>query len=447
MNLPRSPFYEKELDIKISCSYGPGRYDSKYELEGIDYPPAYVRWTEKRNMSAFLDLISQGKINTLLLTTHRFDIKDAIRAYDIISGKTEDKYLGIILNYNTEIVEIKRKIILKDKHSQQSRVKIGFIGAGNFAQSVILPALKKTDAELIAVTSDNPSELVAIGNRLGFNYVSTDSNAVISDDNINAVVCTTPHEFHWKFVVGAIKAGKPIFVEKPLCVDNEQLIEIEKVMEGYNGRVMVGFNRRFSKSFKIMNEYLYERIEPLVMLYRVSAGRLSKDHWIYDERNKGRIIGEVCHFIDCMIYLANEMPQFISAISISGDNANIANDDNVIINIKFSKGSIGSILYTSQGAKSVDKEYFEAFSGAKSVKMHNFQKLELFDNERKKIINTDGDKGHNKEIELFISAVQKGEPMPINFDEIRAVTLTTFAIYNSLTKLTTINMEKFMSTI
>ncbi len=432
MNLPRSPFYEKELDIRISCSYGPGRYDAKYELEGIDYPPAYVRWTENRNMSAFLELLSQGKVNTADLTTHRFDIKDAIKAYNLIAGKNNEKYLGIILNYSTSTSEIDRKIVLKEFHARQELVKIGLIGAGNFAQSVILPSLKNAKTELIGVSSTNPAELAAIGNRWGFSYVTTDSMNIIKDSNVNAIFCTTPHEYHSTFVIEAVKANKPIFVEKPLCVNEKQLQEIEDTVAKYSGRIMVGFNRRFSQSFKIIKEHFSKCPDPKVMHYRISAGRLSKEHWIYNDANKGRIIGEVCHFIDTMVFLTDAQPVMISAFSISGNNIELVNEDNVIINIKFSDGSVGSILYTSQGAKSVDKEYFESFSGMRTSKMYNFQRIELYDGKAQKIIKLNGEKGHNNEVFDFIKAVKEGTPMPIPFEQIKAVTLSTFAIHRSL---------------
>lgn len=432
MNLPRSPFYEKELDIRISCSYGPGRYDSQYELAGIDYPPAYVRWTENRNMLAFLELLSQGKINTSILTTHRFDIKDAVRAYDLISGKTNEKYLGIILDYDKNIPEVERKIVIKELTAPKEQVKIGLIGAGSFAQSVILPALVNTQSVLVGVSSENPAELVAIGNRWNFSYVTSDSMDLINDSEINTIICTAPHEFHSFYVIEALKVGKPIFVEKPLCVSEKQLQEIEDALAQYGGQVMVGFNRRFSNSFEIIKEHFSKCSEPFVMHYRVSAGRLSKEHWIYNEANKGRIIGEVCHFIDTMVFLTDSEPQLISAFAISGKNIELVNEDNVVINIKFNNGSIGSVLYTSQGAKSVDKEYFEAFRGTKSAKMHNFQRIELFDGNSQKTIKSTGEKGHSNELNIFIQAVRDGKTMPIPFEQIKAVTKATFAIHKSL---------------
>ncbi len=425
MNIQRNPFYEKELDITISCSYGPGRYDPLYEEKGIDYPVGYVRWTENRNMQAFLDLISGGKIFPSKLTTHRYKLEDAADAYKLITAKEKQFFLGILLDYPKKNVELKRTFEL---HSPKalSKINIGFIGAGSFAQSYLLPHLNMKDVSLSAVSNANPSNSLTVAKNFGFHSYSSDGTEVINRQDVNCVFIATRHDTHYKFVMDAIKAGKPVFVEKPLAINLEQLDDIKFTLEKHNGRVMVGFNRRFSKPFLAMKEFFSQRTQPLAITYRVNAGFIPNTVWVCQPEQGGRIIGEVCHFIDCMVYLTNAIPVKVYAQSVSSNNTKALNQDNVSIQIKFSDGSIGTVHYFSNGDSSYPKEYCECFAEQSIAIMNNFTSLELTRGGKTKKMNFDGKKGHKEEVEATINAIKQGKEMPIPFSDIYSITKATF---------------------
>ncbi|OGU95633.1 MAG: hypothetical protein A2220_06530, partial [Ignavibacteria bacterium RIFOXYA2_FULL_35_10] len=398
MTIPRSPFYEKEPDIKISCSYGPGRYDSNYELLGHDYPPAYVRWTENRNMLSVLDLISQKKLDVNSLTTHIVPIDNATDAYEIITGKVKEKYLGILIKYKDETVDLKRIIKLPVKIYPQADINIGFIGAGSHAQFYILPNLKANDISLVGVSTFSPVESQSVGKKFGFHYSSTDSIELINNPAVNTVFCASWHNTHAQYVLESVKAGKPIYVEKPLAINKEELNEIDEAVRNHNGRVMAGFNRRFSESFREISKFFAYRKNPMFVSYRVNAGFIPKTHWIQNPEHGGRIIGEVCHFIDCMVYLTNSRPVHVFAESLSFSSYEAIDRDNVVITIKFSEGSTGVINYLSNGDTSVDKEYCEVFCENSIAVMNNFVSVELVRGGKSNWKRFDGKKGHKEEV-------------------------------------------------
>lgn len=433
MNLPRSPFYEKELDFRISCSYGPGRYDASYEKRGIDYPQAYVRWTENRNMQAFLDLVAAGKVKISELTTHKYNIEYAAKAYDLITGKSGEPYLGIVLNYPEREGAFKRSLPTGFKGPSEKELKIAFIGAGSFAKSFLLPPLQKLDVGMDAVTTETPSNAHTIAKQFGFRHCSVESGKIIESKDNNTVFIATRHDTHAGFVLQAIEAGKPVFAEKPLAVNFEQLDSIADAVEKFKGRVMVGFNRRFSKSFRLIKDFYKNRTQPMAISYRVNAGRLPKDHWIFTSENGGRIIGEACHFIDCMVFLTGALPQTVYATPLKQDNADTFNRDNVMITINFSDGSIGTLQYLANGDKSVPKEYCEVFCEQSTAIMNDFRSVELFRAGRKKLYSLNGAKGHEEEVKAFIEAIRDGSDMPISFEEIYNVTAATFAAGTSIT--------------
>lgn len=432
MDVHRNQIYSKEIDLRISCSYGPGRYDANYEEYGNDYPYAFVRWTENRNMQTVVDLISSGHLELESMTTHKFNINDAVKAYDLISGKVNEPYLGIILNYPNTNKEIKRMVYISNDNKKLSDLKIGFVGAGGFAQSYLLPAIIDTNASLIGVSTANPVNAQTVAKRLNFKFSSTDSSELIKNPEINAIFCATRHDTHAKYVIESIIANKPVFVEKPLAVSEEELKLIDESIKKHNGRVMVGFNRRFSKSFKLINEFFAERKNPMFINYRVNAGTLPTTHWVYTNENKGRIIGEACHFIDCMIYLTNSRPIKVFAESISSNNTNIINHENISITVKFSDGSVGNLLYLSNGDSALAKEYCEVFCDGSTAIMNNFTSVELYRNKKIKKHNLDGKKGHYEEIIATIDAMKNSKNMPIDYNDIYLNTLTTIKVLTSL---------------
>ncbi|ROL58870.1 oxidoreductase, partial [Bacteroidetes/Chlorobi group bacterium ChocPot_Mid] len=432
MNIQRSPFYQKELEITISCSYGPGRYDAFYEELGQDYPPAYVRWTENRNMQSFLELIAHGKMDVRSMTTHTFDIKNAVQAYEIITGKTQQKFLGILLKYpEIQYKNIKRTIELK-KFEPKSNVKIAFLGAGTFGQTYLIPNLQKSGVDLLAVTTAEPATSQSAAKKFGFALSSTDSLEMINHKDVNAVFCATRHDTHAKFVIESIKAHKPVYVEKPLAVTFAELEEIDKAIKENDGRVMVGYNRRFSQPFVDMKKFFSERKSPMSLLYRVNAGYIPKNHWTQLPEQGGRIIGEACHFIDCMLFLTDSLPENIHAVSISTADNDMKNRDNVVITIKFSDGSVGTIQYLANGDKALPKEYCEVFCESTSAVMNDFRKLDLYRNAKQTQKTYDGRKGHLEEIFAVVDAIKQGKEMPISYEVLRAVSMATFEVEEKL---------------
>lgn len=430
MNIPRNPFYKKEIEFTISSSYGPGRYDPQYEEMGIDYPAAYVRFTENRNMVSFVDLIAAGKMDVKSITTHKLVFTEAKKAYDIITGKITERYIGILLEYpdkdNINDSRSGKTISFNPTSGSSSKLKVAFVGAGSFAQNHLLPALVAAGAEPIAVANSTPLNAKNVADRFGFKLSSTDGKEIINSTETNVVFCATRHDTHAGFVLEALKAGKPVFVEKPLAVNFEEFSKIDRQYQKSNVGIMVGFNRRFSTSFRKIKHFFDGIQEPLTIIYRVNAGFIPTNSWIQDLAQGGRIIGEGCHFIDTMTYLTGSLPDKIYAEAVSGGNPESANRDRTLITIKFRNGSIGSLAYFANGDSSFGKEYCEVFGAGKSAVMNNFQSVELYKSGKSTKLKMDGDKGIATEIRETAESIKLGKPMPISFEEIKYVTLATF---------------------
>lgn len=431
MNVPRDPhFYRKELSLKMSCSYGPGRYDHKYEENGQDYPYAYVRWTEQRNMEAFLDLVSANKINLEPLISHTFEIKDAEKAYDIVLGKNPEPHIGILLKYppNTD----KKLSSIQVNNDPIKDINTGIIGAGSFAQSYLLPNIKSWGASLDTVVTSKGITSKNVAEKFSFNTSSSAPEDIYKNNNINTVFIATPHNTHAKFVIEALNQNKNVFVEKPLAMNLE---ELDSVKESYNKNkklLMVGFNRRFADvSLKI--KALFKDInQPLVMNFRVNAGFIPKDHWTQNEKlGGGRIIGEICHFVDLMQFFTESEPVKVYADCIDMHNEEIKNDDNIQISIKFKDGSIGNLTYVANGDKSMPKEHLEIFGGGKIGVIEDFRSGTIHKNNKVIKIKSEN-KGHKNEVHTFLKSIKEGTIQPISFDSLYLTTLTTFKIMDSL---------------
>jgi len=424
----RDPFwYRKELELKMSCSYGPGRYDLNYEEKGIDYPAAYVRWTEKRNMEAFQQLLSDGKINIDYLSTHEISFEDAPKAYDMVINKSEP-FLGIILKYDIKKTHIlKQKIIIRNS-IPISKVNIAFIGAGSYAQGNLIPNIpKNNNISKIGILTNNGTTSKRVAERFGFGFCTSDEKDIFQSSDINTVFIATRHDSHAEYVLKALKAGKNVFVEKPICLSIE---ELHLIADAYNGdnHLLVGFNRRFSKLSVLLKEQIGNG--PMTMTYRVNAGIIPTDSWIQDmELGGGRIIGEVCHFIDYLTWLNGSLPISVFASALP-DSEN--NNDTVNIQLSFENGSIGVVSYFANGPKSLPKEYIEVFHSGTAGIIENFKELKVFGKNkiRKKLFNQD--KGQAQMVEVFLNAIINGTPTPISFDEITAVTKASFAVLESL---------------
>ncbi len=424
----RDPFwYRKELELKMACSYGPGRYDLNYEEKGIDYPVAYVRWTEKRNMEAFQSLLSSEKINIDYLTTHEFDFNDAKKAFDLVVEKSEP-YTGIALKYDTSKSASKR--IIKTSESESlGEVNISFIGAGSYAQGNLLPNIPEhKDVKKIGVLTNTGTTSKRVAEKFKFQFCASQESDILNE-NTNTVFIATRHDSHGPYVLKALQSDKHVFVEKPLCLKEEELNNIVELKNKSNKTVMIGFNRRFSPLTKKLKKSLGNN--PVSMIYRINAGAIPKDNWIQDmEIGGGRIHGEVCHFIDYLTFINGSLPTKVSAHAIP--DANQLNDTlNVLL--QFANGSTGVIAYYSNGSKSLTKEYIEVFSSGVSGVIHDFKELKLYGKgkpKKKKLLNQN--KGQKEMVEAYINGLLNDGKTPISFDEVVAVTKTCFAIIESI---------------
>jgi polar amino acid transport system substrate-binding protein len=421
----RTNYFKKELDLRMSCSYGPGRYDNEYEEQGIDYPYAYVRWTENRNMQAFVDLLSLGKINMDPLITHNFDFINAPAAYDLVINKTEP-YIGMLLKYDVT-KQLSQKVIFQDRSIKEQGVCVGLIGAGSFAQNFLLPALNK-EADMVGVVTARANNARNIADKYLFEFASTNSDDIFTNHKINTVFIATRHDSHAKFVLEALRAGKNVFVEKPLCLTEDELHTIANEYVKAGAHLMVGFNRRFAP-FIEKAKRAFSESTPLAINIRVNAGAAPADSWIQNpQMGGGRIIGEVCHFVNLASYLANSPVKSVSAISL---NETQALNDTLTVNLKFSNGSIAQIGYFSNGNKSVNKEQIEVFGGGLVVRINDFRELIISGKSERKI-SASQDKGHPAEIKAFCDAIKNGKATPISFDEIYNTTLATFKVVESI---------------
>ncbi len=367
MALERRPFYEKELDFRVSRSYGPGRYDVAYEQKGVDYPIGYVRWTETRNMEAFLQLLADAKVDVGALITHRFPIDQAQSAYDLISGKSHQAFLGVLITY-PEAADETRRVAIEVEGTGEAvataidgakSVAIGLLGAGNFATSTLLPAIKRVGGvTLVGVCAANGSHSHHTAKKFGFQYSSTDEDSLIGDAAINTVVIATRHHLHAREVMAALKSGKHVFCEKPLCLNEQELRDIVRVYEDRQSSgkplLMVGFNRRFAPLALRLKSFLRGIHEPLAVHYRVNAGFIPADHWLNDpQQGGGRVIGEVCHFVDFLTFLVGAAPVEVQAHSLA--NPGQYSNDNVIGSLHFADGSEGTISYLANGTNRIRK--------------------------------------------------------------------------------------------
>ena len=429
----RANYYQKELDLRMSTSYGPGRYDNNYEEKGNDYPIGYVRWTENRNMQSFVDMLSSEKLDIEPLITHEYRLEDAPAAYDMIISRKEP-FAGIVIQYDNEKL-LAKQVDLNIKTYSSEEINVGFVGAGSFAQGSLLPNMKGL-CNFIGIATGRGNTAKYIGDKYGFNYCAATGDEILNDKNINTVFITTRHNLHADYVIKAIEQNKHIFVEKPLSMNESELSKIwsvyKKAIENGNSNlVMVGFNRRFAPAIQYAKR-LFNKEQIKSISIKINAGVLPPDHWVNDPLvGGGRIIGEVCHFIDLATFLADS-----SIISVSAEKLNDMNQlpNTVIINLKMKNGSIASINYFSNGSPLVSKEEIEIFCGGTIVQINDYKTLIVSDKKSKKIKYKSKDKGHVGELNLFLNSIKNGNPCPIPFKESYLATLATFKIVQSLSE-------------
>lgn len=434
LNIPRKLYYEKELSFINSRSYGPGRYDSSYEEAGNDYPPGYVRWTEGRNIESVVELMADGRLKTAPLVTHRFPIEQAAQAYEVITGKRKESFLGVLLTYPDHESKAESKVIhFPLSTAKSSAVKLGVLGAGLYANATLLPAVKSIkEIELIGIASAGGLHAQHSGKKFGFKYAASSDDEIINDPNINAVAILTRHDLHAQLAVKALKAGKNVFVEKPLAVESRQLAAISKALSTANSPLLtVGFNRRFAPLAQTLSSFLAHRTEPLYMHYRVNAGFIPSNHWTQNPgQGGGRIIGEACHFIDFITFLAGAVPVSVSAQALPDRGK--YNEDNVSMTFAFPDGSLGVVDYLANGDKSFSKERLEVFCGGRIAVLDDFRSLELVEDGKRKTAGGAQDKGWRNEMLAFAKAIRTGGAPPIPYEQLIGVTKAAFAAVESL---------------
>lgn len=432
LDIPRAPFFSRELKLVISMSYGPGRYDPEYEERGHDYPLPYVRWTEKRNIESFLELIGEKRVNVERLTTHRFSIEDAERAYNLISAESTEPYLGVLLNYDPER-EIIRRVPLNAKRAEKA-IRLGVIGAGGYVPAMLLPHFKSEGVEFCSIATASGISAHDVGKRFGFADAVSSADEVLDDANVNLVVIGTRHDSHAELARKALERNKNVFVEKPLALNDDQLDHLLETAANSTGRLMVGFNRRFSPLAQRARDFFAGRNSPLSIVYRVNAGRIPKEHWTQDAiEGGGRIVGEVCHFIDLMQFFTVSPPISVFAESVSAKSDKTVDADSVLITLRFADGSNGCIAYLSEGDKSLPKERVEIFGAAKTFVLDDFRRATLHkDAHEEQVTLKAQDKGQQEQVKQICASVLKGTEAPIPINELAATTRATFRILDSL---------------
>jgi predicted dehydrogenase/threonine dehydrogenase-like Zn-dependent dehydrogenase len=433
LTLPRKVYYEKELNFINSRSYGPGRYDPSYEEYGKDYPIGYVRWTEGRNLEAVVDLLADGKLDVKPLISHRIPIEQAPTAYEIITGKKKESFLGVILTYTEQPEAASKKVEFQVSRIQPADVRLGVIGAGLFANATLLPALKNLkDVELVGIASAGGLHAQHSAKKYGFAYATSEDDQLLNDSRINTIAILTRHDTHADLAIKALKAGKHVFVEKPMAVDSDQLEALTHQLAESNGQLfMVGFNRRFAPLAVELSSFLRDRTEPLHIHYRINAGFIPSKHWVHDPvLGGGRIIGEGCHFVDFITFLARAIPVSVTAQALP--DVGKYHGDNATMTFTFPDGSIGVVDYLSNGDKSFSKERVEVFCGERVAVLDDFRTLEMVKEGKKKTIKRSQDKGHAAEMQAYARAISSGGQPPIPYDQLVGVTQATISAIQTI---------------
>ena len=419
LNLQRADFYIKELDFFISTSYGPGRYDKEYEDNGLDYPVAYVRWTENRNMAEYLRLVAEGTVLIKSLITQTYNIEHAEIAYNMIQSK-EDKPLMLLLTYPKMVKEVSRNVYLSvvSKKEKTNKIRVALIGAGNFAKGVHLPNLLelKSDYVLRAVVSRTGHNAASIARRYGADYCSTDYDEVLVDKDIDAVIISTRHDKHGSMALQALKAGKHVLLEKPLALKESELVALEDFFaDGDSAKpiLLTGFNRRFSPHAVAIASQLQKRSNPMIINYRMNAGYIPPNHWVHSGEGGGRNRGEACHIYDLFTFLTGSVVISVQASSIIPKTDYFSASDNFVASINFKDGSLAILTYTAMGAVGFPKESMDIFVDEKVITLNDYRCTSTVGVKQKPLKSRTSEKGQLQELEAFAAAVKGREPWPI----------------------------------
>ncbi len=425
MEIPRHEYYEKELDFRVSRSYGPGRYDRTYEEEGLDYPIGFVRWTERRNMREFIRLIGDGRLAVDDLVTHTYAVDEALDAYDLIMDGDES-FIGVLIEYpgDADGSDTRVQVTSGDKRRVDGTLGVGLVGSGTFATSVLLPTIEDVSSlSLHAVATASGESARATAEKYDAAYATTDYQELIEDPDVDVLVVATRHDLHAEIATAALSAGVDVHVEKPPALNEEELATLIEAERNSDARLMVGYNRRFSAAARDTQETFRDSTTPVIGQYRVNVDRLPDDHWVYD-RNEGggRIVGEICHFVDFLQFIIGAQPTEVYAASPDTEDGSRP-DDNVQALLRFEDGSQATLTYTSLGDDSVAKERVELFGSGETVTVDNFKRGPF---------NLRQDKGFEAQFEAFADTIRNGGPAPIPMDELVATSKTTFAVAHSV---------------
>ncbi|MEO6461583.1 MAG: bi-domain-containing oxidoreductase, partial [Candidatus Eisenbacteria bacterium] len=456
MDLPHRVYYDKELSLLLSRSYGPGRYDPSYEERGVDYPLGYVRWTERRNLHEFLRLVEEGKVEVDPLVSHRIPFAEAERAYGLITGKATEPYLGIVLTYPDAPLAASSsgRIDLaapragngaaplpRRARAPGEPVGLGFLGAGNFATSMLLPHLKgRKDARLTGVVTASGLTARGAAEKFGFAFCASDAEEILADPATDAVFVVTRHHLHAGYAERALRAGKAVFVEKPLATTDDELARVAAAADEVAARtgrpapLLVGFNRRFAPLSVQLAAHFPAGEGPLMVHYRVNAGFLGKESWYQDPgEGGGRILGEVCHFLDYVSVLAGAPILRVYAAGLRDPRGHFRADDNLSVTVSCADGTVGTVLYTAAGDAAMPKERVEVLGRGRSAILDNYQALTTWTGNRRRVVKAlSVDKGHAQEIDRWVASLVAGAPPPIAWGELLNVSRATLATIESL---------------
>jgi predicted dehydrogenase/threonine dehydrogenase-like Zn-dependent dehydrogenase len=433
LGLSRSPFYEKEIDFLISCSYGPGRYDEKYEEKGLDYPYAYARWTENRNMQEYLRLVGEGKVHLGSILEREYDLSQTPQAYQELQTGLE-RPLGVLLRYpsadeNERARKMETKIVLRSR-KVTDRVRIALIGAGGFAKGMHLPNLRKLSGlyHIRAIVSSTGSNAKTTAQLFDADYASTNYQDVLDDPDVDAVLICTRHHYHAQQAMQAARAGKAIFLEKPMALNENELTQLTEVIKETGVPFMVGYNRRFSPSARRAKEIISDRKNPLMIFYRMNAGYLSPEHWTQTSEGGGRIIGEACHIFDLFQYLIDLPVTEVSTAAINPRSEHVLSDDNKSITLSYEDGSVATFIYTAMGAPGFGKEYMELYVDGKVLALDDYRSLQVYGTAVKGWTDSAQDKGHLEELREFSKSLLEQGNLPIALAGMIETAKVSFAV-------------------
>ena len=429
LNLKREEFYRKELDVLIFTSYGPGRYDEKYESKGLDYPYAYVRWTENRNMEEYLQLLKDREINILPLIEKTYPIEEAAKAYEELKTATI-KPLMVLLKYNNEAAP-ERKIVISKRKVSRDKLNVALIGAGGFAKGMHLPNLKKLSNlyNTYAIVDKIGSNAKTIAEQHGASYAITDFREALKDKDVDLVIITTRHNLHAQMAIEAAKAGKAVFVEKPMALNHKELKELVQILEETKVPFMVGFNRRFSPYAQNIKETVKNRLNPMIINYRMNAGFIPKEHWVHTEEGGGRNIGEACHIYDLFNFFTESEVESIAVFSIDPKTEQYTRNDNFVASIKYKDGSVCSLIYTALGTPEVSKEQMEIYVDGNVVFLNDYKELKIVGGPKSYELKAKAqNKGHNEELAEFARSIRDEDGFPIPLWQLIQATEISFEL-------------------